>query len=174
MLLLGAAWVVAQNYPSQTSPSQTNPDQTTPTATGAQTTVQGCLSGSSGNYILTDKNGNTYQLTGDTSKLNEHVGHEVQIKGTASSASASAGTTSGTASSTTGQKSGSSQQMLDVSSSSTYRRLAKAVHPVRRLLPISRPSRIRLGFSFASLIIRQGSSRQCSGEGYFRGRILNQ
>lgn len=116
VLLLGAAWVVAQNYPSQTSPSQTNPDQTTPTATGAQTTVQGCLSGSSGNYILTDKNGNTYQITGDTSKLNEHLGHEVQIKGTASSASASAGTTSGTASSTTGQKSGSSQQMLDVSS----------------------------------------------------------
>ena len=116
VLLLSGAWAAAQNYPSQTSPSQTNPSQTTSTGADAQTSVQGCLSGSSGNYILTNGKGNTYQLTGDTSKLTEHVGHEVQIKGTPGSASASqGGTTGGAASNTTGQASGSSQT-LEVSS----------------------------------------------------------
>ena len=111
VLLLSGAWAAAQNYPSQT-----NPSQTTSTGADAQTSVQGCLSGSSGNYILTNGKGNTYQLTGDTSKLTEHVGHEVQIKGTPGSASASqGGTTGGAASNTTGQASGSSQT-LEVSS----------------------------------------------------------
>jgi hypothetical protein len=44
------------------------------------------LSSSNGNYILTDNKGNTHQLTGETSKLSAHVGHEVQIKGTPTSA----------------------------------------------------------------------------------------
>ena len=75
-------------------------------------TVEGCLSGSSGNYTLSDKNGNTYQLTGDTAKLSEHVGHEVKVMGTAGSAAPSGG---GTASGTTGQAAGNSQT-LEVSS----------------------------------------------------------
>ena len=83
VLLLGVSWAAAQHYPSQTSPSQT-----TPTGAGAEITVQGCLSGSDGNYMLTDKRGNTFQLTGDTAKLSEHVGHEIRVTGTASSASA--------------------------------------------------------------------------------------
>src|SRR3984893_1517858 len=89
LLLLGASWAAAQNYPSQTSPSQTSTSQTTPSDTGTETTVQGCLSGSAGNYTLTDKNGNSFQLTGDTAKLSEHVGHEVKVTGSASSASTS-------------------------------------------------------------------------------------
>ena len=51
--------------------------------------VQGCLSGSDGNYMLTDDNGATYRLAGDTAKLSEHVGHEVKIIGTTSAGSAS-------------------------------------------------------------------------------------
>jgi hypothetical protein len=70
------------------------------------------LSGSSGNYTLSDKSGNTYQLTGDAAKLSEHVGHEVKVTGTSSSASASGG---GTSTGTTGQASGNSQT-LEVSS----------------------------------------------------------
>jgi hypothetical protein len=49
--------------------------------------VQGCLSGTDGNYMLTDKNGTTYKLTGDSAKLSEHVGHEVQVSGTTSGGS---------------------------------------------------------------------------------------
>jgi hypothetical protein len=114
VLLLGATWAAAQNYPSQTSPSQTSPSQTTPAGTGGETTVQGCLSGSSGNYMLTDKKGNSFQLTGDTAKLSEHVGHEIKVTGTTSSASASP--SGGTDSSKAGEASDSSQQAIEVSS----------------------------------------------------------
>jgi len=51
--------------------------------------VEGCLQGSDGNFTLTDSSGTTYQLAGDTSKLTEHVGHEVRIKGSTSGASSS-------------------------------------------------------------------------------------
>jgi hypothetical protein len=98
-LLLSAAWMQAQDsqqYP-QTPSSQNSGAQTAPSGAQAgssgsqsgsaamgQTKVQGCLHGSGGNYTLTDSSGNTYQLQGDTSKLTEHNGHEVQITGTTS------------------------------------------------------------------------------------------
>lgn len=82
---------------------------------GGQTTVEGCLSGSSGNYTLSDKNGMTYQLTGDTAKLSEHVGHEVKVTGMTGSGSASGESASTGAGSATGSSSGSSQT-LQVSS----------------------------------------------------------
>jgi hypothetical protein len=109
VLLLGASCALAQSTPSQTpdpstpsqsstdstSPGQATPDQSSPaqaapsqtpddmsqTSSGANNMVQGCLSGTDGNYMLTDKNGNTYKLTGDSAKLSEHVGHEVQVSG---------------------------------------------------------------------------------------------
>lgn len=113
VLLLGACWAVAQDTTSQTNASETSTSsgQTSSATASGATTVQGCLSGSSGNFTLTDKNGNTYQLTGDTAKLSEHVGHEVKVTGTTSSASASAG---GTATGTAGANGNS--QTLEVSS----------------------------------------------------------
>jgi hypothetical protein len=102
-LLLSAAWLQAQDqYGSQTGSSQTG------TAAG-QTTVDGCLQGSNGNYTLTDKSGTTYQLQGDTSKLSDHVGHEVRLTGTSSGSSA-------TSSSMSGQASGPQQPTLTVHS----------------------------------------------------------
>jgi hypothetical protein len=94
LLLLGMTWAVAQSSPN--SGSAMGGGQS---AAAGQTTVEGCLSGSSGNFTLTDKNGTSYQLTGDTAKLSEHVGHEVKITGTSSSGgSASASTGAGTSS----------------------------------------------------------------------------
>lgn len=59
-------------------------------------TVEGCLSGSNGNFTLTDKTGMSYQLTGDTAKLSEHVGHEVKVTGmSGSSGSETAGGSAG-------------------------------------------------------------------------------
>jgi len=116
VLLLGACWAVAQDSTSQTSSnssesSASSGQNSSATASGA-TTVQGCLSGSSGNFTLTDKNGNTYQLTGDTAKLSEHVGHEIKVTGTtSSSASAASG---GSAAGTAGAAANS--QTLEVSS----------------------------------------------------------
>jgi hypothetical protein len=103
-LLLSAAWLQAQDqYGSQAGSSQTG------TAASGQTTVQGCLQGADGNYTLTDKSGTTYQLQGDTKKLTAHVGHEVQITGSTSGASA-------TSSSMGAQAGGAQQPTLTVQS----------------------------------------------------------
>jgi hypothetical protein len=93
--------------PSSTSPSSTSPSQqpaapdtsatttqttttqTTQTSTDSANSIEGCLNGSAGNWTLTDQSGKTYQLSGDTSKLNDHVGHQVRITGTDNSSSAS-------------------------------------------------------------------------------------
>jgi hypothetical protein len=87
VLLFGTTWALAQADQNQTSPSDQTPTaqgDMTPTNSGGNTTVQGCLSGSDGNYMLTDKNGMTYQLTGDTAKLTDHVGHEIKVTGSKS------------------------------------------------------------------------------------------
>ena len=119
ILLLTAVWAVAQTSPnsspqsttpnasSQTSPSSTSPSQqpatpdtsstttqttttqTTQTSSDSSNSIEGCLNGSAGNWTLTDQSGKTWQLAGDTSKLSDHVGHQVRIMGTDSSSSAS-------------------------------------------------------------------------------------
>src|SRR5271163_4373936 len=151
VLLLGISWATAQDTSSQTNPSPSSPTQTTPgqdassPATSSQTssgqasanasgatTVQGCLSGSNGSYTLTDASGNTYQLSGDTSKLGDHVNQEVKVTGTSAagssapasgdgsaastSPSSSPSSSSSSSSSTTGQASAGSPQTLQVSS----------------------------------------------------------
>lgn len=83
VLLLGVSWAAAQNYPNSSTPTSGQ------TSAGTQTTVEGCLSGSDGKYTLTDSKGTNYQLTGDTAKLADHVGHEVKITGVASGSAAS-------------------------------------------------------------------------------------
>ena len=91
VLLLGLSWAVAQDSTSPaTQDSASNSGQTSRTGAGGQMTVEGCLSGASGNFTLTDKNGMSYQLSGDTAKLSEHVGHEVKVTGTSGSAGAGA------------------------------------------------------------------------------------
>ena len=95
VLLLGTTWAMAQTNQTPTA-NTTNGEQTAaaPASSGGHTTVEGCLSSSGGNYMLTDKNGQVYQLTGDTAKLSDHVGHEMKITGTTSPAKA-AGESSG-------------------------------------------------------------------------------
>lgn len=76
--------------------------------TGNHTSIQGCLSGSAGSYTLTDQSGKSYQLEGETSKLSEHVGQEVQLTGKesgSSNTSMTASSSSSTASSGTSSES---------------------------------------------------------------------
>ncbi len=91
--LLSAVWAFAQ-YDSKPSSTTTQSSTTsTTTQSGSETkSIQGCLSGSDGNYTLTDKSG-TVKLTGDTSQLQAHVGHTIQVTGTLASSSASGATT---------------------------------------------------------------------------------
>jgi hypothetical protein len=66
---------------------------------GAQTenkeTLAGCLSKSGSDYFLTRSDGDRYQVTGDTSKLAAHVGHEIRVTGDVSEAGNSTDSTSG-------------------------------------------------------------------------------
>ena len=98
VLLLGVVWAAAQNSPAGQKDSGA--------MAGSQTTVSGCLGGADGKYTLTDTKGNTFQLTGDTSKLADHVGHEVKITGNSS----------GSASSSGAMGQGGASQSLEVSS----------------------------------------------------------
>jgi hypothetical protein len=93
---------------------QSDQSQSSQAGAGAsKTTVEGCLAGSEGSYSLTDKSGKTYQLTGNTAKMQAHVGHTVQVTGTAMS-----GANSSSTASQSGSMSGSAdaQQTLAVTS----------------------------------------------------------
>ena len=85
ILLLSSAWMVAQsNPPAGQNPSAQQPDKSQAAASDkAGQTVEGCLSGAANTFKLTDANGKTYELTGDTSSLNENVGHQVRLWGSA-------------------------------------------------------------------------------------------
>ena len=86
-VLLFAALAIAQGTPqsggstSQT-PATSSSDQTSMPSNG--NAIQGCLSGSSGNYMLTDTSGTMWQLTGDESQLSANVNKQVEVMGTAS------------------------------------------------------------------------------------------
>ena len=89
------------------------------------TTLRGCLSSSGGGYTLTDASGTQYQLSGDTSKLSQHVNNEVEVKGSTSASSgygtgstgtsASTGSSAGSQSATGSAGAGSAGQMFTVS-----------------------------------------------------------
>lgn len=128
VLLLSAAWVAAKSSSSSPSSSswsnqaaisssQTTPSSSTSSNSGNETKVEGCLNSSNGSYTLAARDGTTYQFSGDTSQLSDYDGHEVQISGTTSSASAS--NSSGSSSTTptsSGGMSSSTQAMLNVTS----------------------------------------------------------
>lgn len=112
LMLACGLWAFAQ----QSYPSQSNQSNQSQTSNSNQTSIQGCLSGSSGNYTLTADSGTKYQLSGDTSKLSDHVGHEVEITGTTTSSTASnSGASSSNVGSSSSNTSGSSSApTLDV------------------------------------------------------------
>jgi hypothetical protein len=52
-----------------------------------ETSIQGCLQGSNGNYTLTDQMANVHRLQGKEADLSTHVGQEIEAKGFQTSAS---------------------------------------------------------------------------------------
>jgi hypothetical protein len=99
-VLCSGLWAFAQSATQGYPSGQTAGAPTASTSNGGGTvTVDGCLSGSEGSYMLKDKSsGATFNLTGNTSKLAAHVGHEVRITGTPSSASGASSSASETSS----------------------------------------------------------------------------
>lgn len=97
-LILCTALAIAQDTPSsgssnsQAGTSASSSDQNSSSPSSDSNSIQGCLTGTSGNYMLTDATGVTYQLTGEESQLSANVNKEVEVMGTAGAkASASAG-----------------------------------------------------------------------------------
>jgi hypothetical protein len=92
-ITLCAVMALAQDTPSAGASSQAG-STTTQTSTDQNTsgnTIQGCLTGTSGNYMLTDSTGMAYKVQGDDSQLSSNVNKQVEVMGTvASTASASA------------------------------------------------------------------------------------
>ncbi len=81
--LLAATLAVAQDAPatgSQDNPaSQTQTNQTTHSYQTSNAVLRGCLSGSAGNYTITDQNGTQYSVNGPENQLQASVGHEVEL-----------------------------------------------------------------------------------------------
>lgn len=100
-LLLGSAISVAQSAQSSTPSVGTQDQDSSMSAQAAGAVLRGCLSGSDGNYTLTDHNGTIYHLVGAASQLRDSVGHELAVTGTPDSqrTGASDDTTTNTASS---------------------------------------------------------------------------
>lgn len=82
-VLLATTVALAQagiGYSSAAAAQDQNPEVVRTPANSQATVVRGCLSGSPGNYTLTDPNGMQYRVTGDAALLRSLVGHEVEIK----------------------------------------------------------------------------------------------
>jgi hypothetical protein len=83
VLLVSSSWMLAQNNSLSQQPADKSQ-----TATSDQKghTIEGCLTGAANTFTLTDAQGRPYQLTGDTKGLNENVGHQVRLEGSAGNA----------------------------------------------------------------------------------------
>jgi hypothetical protein len=86
ILLLSSAWTLAQVSTPPTDQNPTSGTQSTEQPDKSQTaTIEGCLSSPVDTFVLTDANGKTYELTGDTTQLTGRVGHKVRLWGHADS-----------------------------------------------------------------------------------------
>ena len=127
-LLCCGLWAFAQTSNDAAQPNTGGQTAGAPSASSTSSgsmamTVDGCLSGSAGSYTLTDKaSGMTYNIAGDTSKLSDHVGHEVRVTGTmsgsgSSASSAANATASGNTSAMGGQQTITMTSMKHVAAS---------------------------------------------------------
>jgi hypothetical protein len=80
--LLATTLAVAQETPSSNREGA-EPGSNSPTSTQTSQTsnsvIRGCLSGSDGNYTISDQNGTQYSIAGTDNELQARVGHEVEV-----------------------------------------------------------------------------------------------
>ncbi|MBV8208052.1 MAG: hypothetical protein JO041_14800 [Acidobacteria bacterium] len=87
----------SQSSSTQSSASQSSTQSTTGampqsgavSGSSAENGIRGCLQGQSGSFTLRADDGRMFQLTGDTSKLNDNLNKEVQITGNSGSSATS-------------------------------------------------------------------------------------
>ncbi len=93
-LLLAGAMAVAQDTlgsPAEPEAQNPNPPSTSQSSNPQNSVIRGCLSGSTGNFTLTDQNGMQYRLLGNEAALQSKVGHEIEVTATQNQSSASSG-----------------------------------------------------------------------------------
>jgi hypothetical protein len=78
---LGSAGKLGTQDPTSQAAGQSSTPQ--------NSVIRGCLSGSAGNFTLTDQNGMQYKLVGNDAALQSKVGHEVEITGAENQAATS-------------------------------------------------------------------------------------
>jgi len=80
-LLLGSGLLVTTLAVAQDAPSaDPSPNsQSSKTYQSSSNVIRGCLSGSAGNYTVTDQNGTQYSIAGPDNQLAARVGHEIEI-----------------------------------------------------------------------------------------------
>lgn len=83
---------IPQAQTPQAPASQQVPPEQSATPAATPLNVQGCVSGDTGNFSLTDANGNVYQLVGADRVLSRYVGKTVEVTGTTNAPASSAAT----------------------------------------------------------------------------------
>src|ERR1700692_4761424 len=71
VFLLSTVWAAGQNDGALPGES----------ADTNRVTLEGCLGGAVGNFTLTDRTGVIYQLTGNTQRMDDHVGKTGRVTG---------------------------------------------------------------------------------------------
>ncbi|HZP16534.1 MAG TPA: hypothetical protein VFB00_01120 [Terriglobales bacterium] len=95
VLLCGALAFAQETTPgsnTQTPPSTSQSTATTGSSSTSGTFI-GCLSGSSGHWMLTDSTGTSYQLKGDESQLSSNLNKQVEVTGTVGAEASATATT---------------------------------------------------------------------------------
>ncbi len=75
--LLATTLAAAQDLPANSSDGTAR--QSSQSYQTSKGVIRGCLSGSAGNYTITDQNGMQYQINGPDNQLQASVGHEVEV-----------------------------------------------------------------------------------------------
>jgi hypothetical protein len=114
-ITLCAALALAQDTPSAGASSQTgsttsSTSRTTTDQNTAGNAIQGCLTGTSGNYTLTDATGVSYKVQGDDSQLSANVNKQVEVMGTVGSSASASTSNNADTNAPNGASQGSSNQ----------------------------------------------------------------
>jgi hypothetical protein len=81
LFMLATCAIAAERSSAASSKTE---EQTNTSTSARPVSIEGCLSGGNGAYILTDVKGSSYRLTGAPAKLSAQVGREVVVTGTVS------------------------------------------------------------------------------------------
>ncbi len=130
VLLAGGAWAIAQDSTASVATDTNN-------SASSSNTVQGCLSGASGSYTLTDATGAMYQVQGDESQLSANVDKQVEVTGNSGAKASASATNSADANAPGSANSGDASGTSASGNSTTTGTGASATATVSKMLTVT-------------------------------------